>query len=60
MSSLFSGQYAGFIFSAYAITFVVVLLLVIWVLATGKARKRQLAKLEEAGYSRAAAQSDKV
>ena len=53
MAALFGTKYFGFILSAYAVTTVVLLLLVVWILMVHKSRKRQLAKLEEAGIKRA-------
>ena len=53
MSELFGTKYFGFILSAYGITFVVLALMIIWVLATYSRRKRDLARMEEAGLKRA-------
>lgn len=53
MTALFGTKYFGFILSAYAVTTLVLLLLVVWILMTHKSRKRQLAKLERAGLKRA-------
>jgi heme exporter protein D len=53
MNTLFGTKYFGFIFSAYGITAVVLLGLLIWIVATYRGRRRQLAKLEAAGIKRA-------
>ena len=53
MTVLFGTKYFGFILSAYGITAAVLLVLTIWILLTHQSRKRQLAKLEEAGIKRA-------
>lgn len=53
MSALFGTKYFGFILSAYAVTTIVLVLLVVWILMTHKSRKQQLARLEEAGIKRA-------
>lgn len=53
MTALFGTKYFGFIASSYAITTVVLILMVIWVLATHARRKRELRLLEEAGIRRA-------
>ena len=53
MSALFGTKYFGFILSAYAVTTIVLVLLVVWILLTHKSRKQQLARLEEAGIKRA-------
>lgn len=53
MDALFGTKYFGFIASSYGITAVVLLIMVAWVLLTQRARRRQLAALEEAGVRRA-------
>ena len=53
MTALFGTKYFGFILSAYAVTTIVLLLLVVWILMTHRSRKKQLAKLEQAGMKRA-------
>ena len=53
MTALFGTKYFGFILSAYAVTTIVLLLLVVWILMTHRSRKKQLAKLEKAGMKRA-------
>ncbi|MEP0943286.1 MAG: heme exporter protein CcmD [Rhizobiaceae bacterium] len=53
MTSLFGTKYFGFIVSAYGITTVVLLLMVAWILLVHRSRKKQLARLEEAGIKRA-------
>ncbi|MFD0916591.1 heme exporter protein CcmD [Pseudahrensia aquimaris] len=55
MSAVLSWKYAGFIFSAYGITFAVLLAMIGWVVLTSRARKASLAKLEADGLRRAAA-----
>lgn len=54
MSALFGTKYFGFIASSFAITLVVLLAMVVWVLVTYSKRKRDLARLEQAGLRRAA------
>jgi len=46
ISHLFEAKYSGFIFSAYAITFVVLASLIIWAVSTSRTRRRMLARLE--------------
>lgn len=58
MEALFGTKYFGFILSAYSVTTVVLLLLVVWILVTHKSRKRQVAKLEQAGIKRASRAND--
>ena len=53
MAALFGTKYFGFILSDYAVTTIVLLLLVVWILMTHRSRKKQLAKLEKAGMKRA-------
>ena len=52
MTALFGTKYFGFILSAYGITAIVLLVLTAWVFAVHRSRKRQLARLEEAGIKR--------
>lgn len=49
------GPHAGFIVAAYAVTIVIVLALVVWVLADGRMLRRQLADLETRGIRRRSA-----
>lgn len=53
MSELFSGKYAGFIFSAYGATFLILAAMVAWVWLTLRSRRAELAKLEADGLRRA-------
>ena len=53
MTYLFGTKYFGFILSAYGITALVLLALTIWILLSYRNRKRQLVKLEQAGFKRA-------
>ena len=52
MSDFLTGPYAGFIMGAYGITFSVLAGLVLWVWLTAVKRRRQMARLEEAGMRR--------
>lgn len=53
MSEIFGTKYFGFIASSYAVTAVVLLIMVGWVLMTYSKRKRDFAQLEKAGLIRA-------
>jgi heme exporter protein D len=46
------GPHAGFIIAAYAIFFVVVVGLIVWVILDGVAQRRQLAALDARGIRR--------
>ena len=46
------GEHAGFIIAAYAVTVTVVTSLIVWVLADGRARRADLATLEDSGITR--------
>ncbi len=52
MTALFGTEYFGFIVSAYGVVTFVILALLAWVHLTYAARKRDLAKLEQAGLKR--------
>jgi len=52
------GEHAGFIAAAYAITFVVVAGLIIWVRADGKAQMRELDAMKRRGLRRRADAKD--
>ena len=49
--------HAGFIVAAYATTAVVILVLIVWTVADGRAQRRRLADLEARGIRRRSAQS---
>ena len=55
MNALFGTKYFAFIASSYAITFVVLVFLTVWIVLTYKKRQRDLAMLEAAGLRRAGA-----
>lgn len=55
MSELFGTKYFNFIASSYAITFIVLILMVVAVLMTYSKRKREMARLEKLGLKRASA-----
>ena len=55
MSAILSWKYAGFILSAYGVTFAVLFAMVAWVVITGRMRRMELAKLEAEGLRRASA-----
>ncbi|MEE9313625.1 MAG: heme exporter protein CcmD [Rhizobiaceae bacterium] len=57
MSEIFGTKYFGFIASSFAVTFAVLALMVIWVLMTYSKRKRELARLENAGLKRASSKT---
>lgn len=46
------GAYAEFIIPAYLLTFAAFAILVVWTLADYRARRRELARLEEQGVRR--------
>lgn len=60
LEELFGSRYFGFIASSYAVTFAVLILMVIWVLVTHSRRKSALAKLEKAGLRRANAKQQEA
>ena len=53
MTALFGEKYFVFIASAYGITAIVLLALIIWVLLTQRRRRADLAALEQSGLRRA-------
>ncbi|MEM9678192.1 MAG: heme exporter protein CcmD [Pseudomonadota bacterium] len=53
MTELFGERYFHFIASSYAVTAIVLLAMVAWVIVTYRARQATLAKLEAAGIRRA-------
>ena len=53
MTELFGTEYFGFIASSYGVVTFVLLALLTWVNVTYAKRKRDLAKLEQAGIKRA-------
>lgn len=59
MSELFGTRYFEFIASSYAVTAVVLVVMVGWVLLTQRSRRRQIAALEEAGIRRASREKAK-
>ncbi|MEL6503387.1 MAG: heme exporter protein CcmD [Pseudomonadota bacterium] len=59
MSDLFGTRYFEFIASSYAITALVLVVMVVWVLLTQRSRRRQIAALEEAGIRRASREKAK-
>ncbi|MDD9908294.1 MAG: heme exporter protein CcmD [Ahrensia sp.] len=52
LDSLFGTQYFGFIASAYGVTFVVLMSMIVWVLVVQRQRRDKLARMEEAGLRR--------
>lgn len=60
LENVLSWKYAGFIFSAYGVTFAVLLLMILWVIVAGRKRQKTLAVLQADGLRRASAKtSDK-
>ncbi len=53
-------KYFNFIFSSYAITFVVMVGLIVWVLSVHKSRLATIAKLEKQGIRRRSADASNV
>ena len=53
MTALFGVEYFGFIASAYAIVFLALVGLTLWIVQTHRHRKKVLKALEEAGIKRA-------
>lgn len=60
MTALFGTRYFEFIASSYAITAVVLMAMVVWVLLTQRSRRRKIAALEEAGMRRASRKKAKT
>ena len=54
MNALFGTKYFGFIFSAYAVATLALVLLTVWLVVTYRRRKRQLDRLDQMGVKRAA------
>jgi heme exporter protein D len=50
-----ASDHSGFILAAYLVTAVVLALLVLWVIADGRAQRRRLADLEARGIRRRSA-----
>ncbi len=53
MSELFGTKYFSFIASSYAATAIVLIAMVLWVVITHSKRKRDLLRLNKAGFTRA-------
>lgn len=49
------GKHAIYIIPSYAITGLVIVVLIVWILAVYKRRKREIAELEKRGITRASA-----
>ena len=49
------GAHEGFIVAAYAVTVVVLLGMVVWIILDGRAQKRRIAELEARGIRRRSA-----
>ena len=54
----FLGEHAGFIFASYAITFLVVAGLIVWVRLDGRAQLRELDAMKRRGLRRRAQTGD--
>ncbi len=46
------GNHAGFIFAAYGIAILVIVVLFVWIVVDGRSQRRQLADLESRGVRR--------
>ncbi|MEM1038203.1 MAG: heme exporter protein CcmD [Pseudomonadota bacterium] len=58
MTDLFGERYFAFIASSYAVTSLVLMAMVVWVLVTYRSRQANLAKLEAAGVRRASKEAE--
>ncbi|MEL6736546.1 MAG: heme exporter protein CcmD [Pseudomonadota bacterium] len=58
MTELFGERYFSFIASSYAVTSIVLLAMLAWVIVTHRSRQSTLAKLEAAGVRRASKEAE--
>ncbi|MEO1397984.1 MAG: heme exporter protein CcmD [Pseudomonadota bacterium] len=60
LTELFGERYFGFIASSYAVTAIVLIALIVWVVLTHRSRRATLGRLEAAGIRRASQDSTKA